>query len=175
MRAQQPPAPPAAPPPAPATQTTNLGSDPNGNPLRKARTGHVSNYDEAKVAPYTLPDVLKMADGTPVRDAEAWRTQRRPEILKVYETQIYGRLPANLPKVDWRSPPPIPAFRDGTAIRRQVVGTAGNGPRAVRINLVDLHAGEVHGRVPVILLANFGGGNAPAPPAAQGRQRALAG
>ena len=29
---------------------TNLGSDANGNPLRRAiKTGHVSNYDEAKV------------------------------------------------------------------------------------------------------------------------------
>ena len=33
-----------------------LGSDANGNPLRRAlKTGHVSNYDEAKVPPYTLP------------------------------------------------------------------------------------------------------------------------
>jgi hypothetical protein len=44
-------------PAAPAANQTNLGSDANGNPLRRAlKTGHVSNYDEAKVAPYTLPD-----------------------------------------------------------------------------------------------------------------------
>ena len=30
--------------------------DANGNPIRNAtRTGHVSNYDETKVSPYTLP------------------------------------------------------------------------------------------------------------------------
>jgi len=168
VRAQQPPAPPAATPPAPATQTTSLGSDVNGNPLRKARTGHVSNYDESKVVPYTLPDVLKMADGTPVRDAEAWRTKRRPEILKAYETQIYGRLPARLPKIDWQLAATDPAFRDGTAIRRQVVGTAGTGPNGVRINLAIYTPAKSTGRVPVILLANFGGGNAPAPPAARG-------
>ena len=39
-------------------------ADANGNPIRFApRTGHVSNYDEAKVAPYTLPNPLVMSDG----------------------------------------------------------------------------------------------------------------
>src|SRR4051794_34749792 len=38
--------------------------DPNRNPVRLAKaTGHVSNYSEDKVAPYTLPDPLVMADG----------------------------------------------------------------------------------------------------------------
>jgi hypothetical protein len=172
VQAQQPAAP-AVPPPGAVTPTTSLGSDANGNPLRKARTGHVSNYDEAKVPPYTLPDVLKMADGTPVRDADAWRTRRRPEILKVYETQIYGRLPATLPKVEWRLTSTDPGFRDGSAIRRQVLGTAGAGPRAVQIKLSVYTPAKASGRVPVILLANFGGGNAPPPPAAAGRGPAV--
>ena len=79
---QQPP--PAPPPVAPGQGTaapasaTNLGADANGNPLRRAlKTGHVSNYDEAKVAPFTLPDPLVLADGKPVRDRQTWVKQRR--------------------------------------------------------------------------------------------------
>ena len=54
---------------------TNLGTDPNGNPIRLAlKTGHVSNYDEAKVGKYTLPDPLVMSDGKPVRNADACRS-----------------------------------------------------------------------------------------------------
>src|SRR6478609_801182 len=50
---------------------TNLGKDANGNPLRLAvKTGHVSNYDEAKLRPYILPDPLVLADGKRVRDAQ---------------------------------------------------------------------------------------------------------
>src|SRR5688500_15889522 len=68
--------------PASPGRSTNLGSDPNGNPLRLAlKTGHVSNYDEAKVGTYTLPDPLKMSDGTTVRDVKAW-AKRRAEILR---------------------------------------------------------------------------------------------
>src|SRR5262245_54319034 len=82
-------------PPNPA----NLGNDANGNPLRKAfKSGHISNYDESKVAPYSLPDPLVLSNGKPVRNADTWTKQRRPELIKLYETEIYGRVPANAPK-----------------------------------------------------------------------------
>lgn len=39
-------------------------SDAKGNPVRVAKaTGHVSNYSEEKVRPYTLPDPLVTASG----------------------------------------------------------------------------------------------------------------
>ena len=58
--APQPPAPQPPPAQAPAqAPVTNLGNDANGNPRRLAvKTGHISNYDETKVKPYTLPDAL---------------------------------------------------------------------------------------------------------------------
>ena len=77
-------------------------SDPKGNPVRLAKaTGHVSNYSEDKVRPYTLPDPLVMASGERVTSAEQWFKARRPEILKFYRDEIYGRVPANAPKVTW--------------------------------------------------------------------------
>jgi (4-O-methyl)-D-glucuronate---lignin esterase len=155
-----------SPPQQPAAQNTNLGSDPNGNPLRRAtKTGHISNYDEAKVPPYALPDLLKLSDGTPVRDAKTWQTRRRPEIIKLYETQIFGRLPANVPKVQWRVVETDPKAKDGQAIRKQVVGTVGDGSRGVQINLSVYTPAAASKAVPVILLANFGGGAAAPPPA----------
>src|SRR5438045_9305815 len=69
-------------------------SDPKGNPVRLAKaTGHVSNYSEEKVRPYTLPDPLVTADGRRVATAEMWARERRPEILKFYRSDIYGRVP----------------------------------------------------------------------------------
>ena len=47
--------------------------------------------DESKVPPYTLPDPLTMQDGTPVRSRHQWMERRRPELLRLFESEIYGR------------------------------------------------------------------------------------
>ena len=173
--AQQPQAPaPGQPAPAPPIaggqaapsspgRSTNLGADPNGNPLRLAlKTGHVSNYDEAKAGGYTLPDPLKMSDGKPVADAKAW-AKRRAEIMRSYETQIYGRTPANTPKVSWQVAETDPNAREGAAVRKKVVGTIGTNPDAQKITVMVTTPANAKKAAPVILLVNFGGGPPPPP------------
>jgi hypothetical protein len=169
-------APPAAAPPAPSTQTkTNLKSDPNGNPLRLAvKTGHVSNYDESKVAPYTLPDPLTAIDGKPVRDARAWAA-RRAEILRLYQTEIYGRIPANAPTVAWRIGDADPAAREGASRAREgasrmkrAIGRIGAGDDAPEIKVTIHTPAAATQPVPIVLLVNFGGGPPP-PPGAPAR------
>jgi hypothetical protein len=51
-------------------------------------------YDEAKVPKFTLPEVLALRSGEHVRDARSWNNRRRPEILAVYQTEVFGRSPA---------------------------------------------------------------------------------
>src|SRR5207302_6794937 len=79
------------------------GKDPQGNPVRLAKaTGHVSNYSEDKVPPYTLPDPLTMASGERVSTAQMWRERRRLVIPNFCKTDIYGRIAENAPKVGWQ-------------------------------------------------------------------------
>jgi hypothetical protein len=137
-------------------------ADANGNPLRTAKTGHVSNYDESKVAPYTLPDPLVLSNGRRVSSSAAWTRERRPEIMHLYETEIFGRVPSNAPKVTWEVKETDPAARGGTALMKQVVGTVGSGPNAVHIRVTLYTPAKAAQSVPVILIANFGGGPAPA-------------
>ena len=40
-----------------------------------------ANYDESKIAPYTLPELLKTTDGKAVTTADEWTNLRRPEVL----------------------------------------------------------------------------------------------
>jgi len=146
----------------PQGRTTNLGTDPNGNPIRLAlKTGHVSNYDEAKVRPYTLPDPLVFADGRRVASAQEWLTDRRPELVRSYETEIYGRVPTTAPSVRWSVTATDPHARSDSAVMKQVVGTFGEGDAAPRINLTMYVPAKATRPVPMILLVNFGGGTGP--------------
>ena len=165
--------PPAA-PSAPAGQAApapERKTDANGNPIRVAvKTGHVSNYDESKVRPYALPDPLKFADGTPVRAAAAW-AKRRQEILRLYETEIYGRIPSNTPTVTWKVVESDTEARDGAAVVKRVIGRVGGGETAPELNLTVYTPANVKTAIPLILLVNFGGGGKPpvptAPPVAE--------
>ena len=53
----------------------------------------VSNLDESKVGPYTLPDPLVLADGRKVVTSAQWNQERRPELLHLFETHMYGKVP----------------------------------------------------------------------------------
>src|SRR5262249_33172745 len=111
-------------------------SDPNRNPVRLAKaTGHVSNYSEEKVAPYTLPDPLALQSGQRDTSVEQWWKERRPEILKFYQTEIYGRVPENAPRVTWEVTETDANARDGAAVLKRVVGKVGEKPDGPRMNL----------------------------------------
>lgn len=114
------------------------------------------NYDEAKVAPYVLPDPLVLSSGEKVTDAATWWQKRRPEILRLFEDEIYGRAP---------SPPRSIAFRvrsvdktayGGKATRKLVtVFLLGNtdGPA---LELVLYLPNNRPGPAPVFLALNYG-------------------
>jgi hypothetical protein len=71
--------------------------------LRPGESGqNQERFKEENANPYkdTMPDVLKMKDGTKVTTAEQW-TKRRAEIVEDFEREIYGRIPENTPKVTW--------------------------------------------------------------------------
>ena len=44
---------------------------------------------------------LKLANGKPVKSATDWWKKRRPELVEIYDREIYGRMPANVPGVTW--------------------------------------------------------------------------
>ena len=51
------------------------------------------NYDESKVPSYVLPDPLITESGKMVRNIRQWEKKRRPELLKLFEREMFGKMP----------------------------------------------------------------------------------
>ncbi len=76
---------------------TSLRPGPSGNP----QSPDAANTDETKVQPYFLPDPLVFNSGHRVKTPQEWK-QRRTEIREIFDREIYGRVPENIPAVNWR-------------------------------------------------------------------------
>lgn len=77
---------------------TSIRPGPSGNP----QAPNAANSDESKATPYTsLPDALLLKSGRLVKTAAEWWSMRRPEIVAAFETEVYGKLPDQIPAVVW--------------------------------------------------------------------------
>ncbi len=78
------------------------------------------NYDEAKVPQFTLPAILKTSDGKSVDSSELWWKVRRPEILRLFECEVYGKSPAPPKNVLFEVTSQKNDALNGKAIRKEV-------------------------------------------------------
>lgn len=76
-----------------------LRPGPSGN----EKAPNAANYDESKANPFPdYPELLRLKDGRPVTSPEMWWKLRRPEVVEDFEREVYGRVPANAPRIAWR-------------------------------------------------------------------------
>ena len=141
------------------------------------------NTDEAKANPFpNLPDPLTLNKAvrqskwwngfgvlpwgkrsTSVTTPKIWWKYRRPEIVEDFDREVYGRVPANVPKVTWT----VTSFdhtNNGSipVITKHLLGHVDNSACTnitVNIDLTLTTPAEAKGPVPVIL--EFGFGNFP--------------
>ncbi len=115
------------------------------------------NYDESKVPAYVLPDPLVCLDGTKVTSVPIWEAHRRPELLRLFEEQIYGRAPAKPTHMAFEASAPPARAHGGNAIRKEVAIRLTDRPGGPVINLLLYLPDGATGRMPVILGLNFDG------------------
>ena len=120
------------------------------------------NYDESKAGGYTLPDPLKLQSEKEVRNPGSWYRKRRPQLLHLFEENIYGHTPTR--------PDPY-GIRDevfnvdqhalgGKAVRKQVMiyfKRDGTGPK---MDMLMYLPADAKGPVPLFLCLSFSGVNA---------------
>lgn len=116
-----------------------------------------ANYDESKVGEFTLPDPLRLANGETVEDANTWREERRPELLKLFETHVYGRAPGRPPGMHFEVFDEDKNALDGKATRRQVTVFFSEDEQGPKMDLLLYIPNGVERPVPAFLGLNFKG------------------
>lgn len=127
--------------------------------------GH-ANYDESIASPYPdLPEILKMNNGKKVTSPQQWWNERRPEIVKAVENELYGRLPENIPQVTWTVEiSEVERLGRTPVIAKKLVGHVDNSACPsidVNINMVLVTPANAKGPVPVLMM--FGRPSLPSP------------
>ena len=136
---------------------TSLRQGANGN---NPQAPNAANYDESKANPYPdLPDPLVLNNGKKVTSAKMWWNQRRPEIVELFDREIYGRVPKNVPKVKWEVASTKNEMNgDVPVITKDLIGHVDNSSDpdiTVDIRASLSTPANAKGRVPVIM--EFGG------------------
>lgn len=118
------------------------------------------NYDESKVPPYTLPDPLMLSDGRKVEDPKTWYEVRRPEILKLFEENVYGRTPKKRIPVTYEVTKVDPNSLGGKAVRKEVTVYFTDKRDEPKMDILIYIPKDAEKPVPIFVGLNFHGNHA---------------
>jgi hypothetical protein len=118
-----------------------------------------ANYDEAQAGGKDLEDPLRLDNGDAVSTAAQWRDLRRPQLIELYDREIYGRVPATAPRVTWRVKNETREMKFNTPIvMRRLEGVVDSSAYLEAATTIDLRVAtpaNATGPVPVILSLGF--------------------
>jgi pimeloyl-ACP methyl ester carboxylesterase len=112
-----------------------------------------ANFDEAKVKPYVLPDVLRTTKHTKIRSKADWENNR-PQLLRLFEDHIYGQMPRQFDDIKFSIVKEDKSAMQGRATLKQVVVEVFNHQQSVKLNLVLFIPNNSKQPVPAFLLIN---------------------
>lgn len=115
------------------------------------------NYDESKVGNYTLPDPLALQNGQPVRDSATWYKRRRPEILELFRTHVYGRSPGRPREMTFEVFDVEERALGGAATRKQVTVYFTRKKNGPKMDMLIYLPAAARKPVPVFLVLGFTG------------------
>lgn len=121
-----------------------------------AAVAQTASYDESKVPTYTLPELLVTNDGKQVKTIKDWETKRRPEILKIFSEQVYGKTPTKKLPVRFEVTNLDKNALGGKATRKQITAYFSQDGKHKMDILLYLPTAAIK-PVPVFLGLNFAG------------------
>jgi hypothetical protein len=121
--------------------------------------GIPANYTESLAGQPDLPNPLLHANGVPVADARAWQEQRRPELVRLFAQQQFGRVPDRPKELHWEVKEAGTPVLDGAALRRQVTIYLAADKAGPHADVLLYLPATANGKVPLLLQASFTANN----------------
>lgn len=115
--------------------------------------------EESKVPEYKLPDVLTRFNGRKVNSEKIWFKKQRPEILKMFTDEVYGKVPGELRFSEVKVWESSDEALGGLAHRKQVSLFFDKDDRHLEVNVLT-YLPKTTGKVPVFVAYNFTGNHA---------------
>ena len=112
------------------------------------------NYDEDKVPPYTLPELLKTSRNQVVSDKSIWENIRRHEVLGFFKNEVYGQMVHTYDSSSFVFTKMDVDAMNKKATLKEVQLTVWKVGKSVKINLLYFVPNNRKGAVPVFLLIN---------------------
>ncbi|RZK47651.1 MAG: acetylxylan esterase [Pedobacter sp.] len=123
-------------------------------PALFAQKDFVANYDESKVPPYELPDVLKTTGNKMINSKSGWEKTRRPEIMRLFADNVYGQSPKKFQNIKYTLVNRDDKALGGRATLKQVLVEVFNNNQSVQIHVVLFVPNQRRGKAPAFLLIN---------------------
>ena len=115
---------------------------------------NAQNYDESKVPRYNLPEVLKTSSGQIIKNKSTWEKKRRPEILKLFEDNVYGQMAMDYDSIKFAVINKVAKAMDGKARLKEVIVSVWRKNKKVDIHLTLFIPNHTKNAAPVFLLIN---------------------
>ena len=113
-----------------------------------------ANFDESKVPAYTLPDLLVSQKGRKIKHVKQWEKIRRPEILHLFQEEVYGKVPGQLNISNVIVHEDHAEALEGLAVRKQVDLVFSKNGKELTLGLL-IYLPRTEEKVPVFLACNF--------------------
>ncbi len=120
---------------------------------------NAANYEEAKADMHlALPDPLLLGDGQRVTTAKMWWSERRPQIVELFDREIVGRVPAHLPGVTWKVVSTTQEMNgDVPVITKKLIGHVDNSSDpAINVDIELTLSTPANAKGPVPVIMEFG-------------------
>ncbi len=115
------------------------------------------NYDETNVPDYSLPPILSTENNLEITTVEQWESQRRPEILQLFGSQVYGKVPSQQVEVTFTEWEVDTNALSGKATRKQIIMRISGNHQSKVVHLLIYVPNNVTQPVPAFLGINFYG------------------